>query len=89
MKFVYSNKSREDYFRYRIKNGLSNEGWDKLSYTMSLFEIDCKKKWNKVLSILFYDTNGDVLWSDNYDESKWNYIVPDTMEDTLQKEVCK
>jgi len=88
-KIVYSNKGREKYIQNMIKDGLSTKGWDKLSYTMSLFEIDCKKKWNKPLFIIEYDTDNSVLWSDNYDDSKWEYIVPDTKDDTLQKKVCE
>jgi hypothetical protein len=87
-KRVYSDKNREEQILDRTKDGLSTEGWDKLSEGKGLVEIDCKKLKMRVLSVINYDTDGKVLSSDSFDENKWKYIIPDTLGETLRNKVC-
>ncbi len=56
---------------------------------MNLNEIDCKKKKQKLLQIITYDTNGGVLHVTPIEENTWEYIIPDSKLDTLRKKVCK
>jgi len=54
-----------------------------------LSEIDCKKKTERILSVTLYDTDGNVLFSRNYDKREWSYVIPDSRGDILLKKVCK
>ena len=54
-----------------------------------LNEIDCKKQRIRILSSIIYDTDGRESSKKNYDDSKWDYIVPDSNDENLLKIVCK
>ena len=88
VKKVLSDKGREKEIQSRIKDGLSTEGYDKLSYIVSLGDIDCNKRMKQTLSLTRYDTDNKVLNSWNYDR-KWEYIVPESQGDKLRKKVCE
>lgn len=88
-KKVYSDEGRENLIQLMRKGGVSTEGWEELSHTLTLQEIDCKKGRFQILFSTHYDTNGFVLYSYSYDEPNWNYILPDSTVDTLRKKVCK
>jgi hypothetical protein len=88
-KEVYSDKGREELIQKMRDHKMATERYDKLKETMSLYEINCKKKRKNVLSITDYDTDGKVLFSHSYDKEEWVYIVPDSKIDKFQKEVCK
>jgi hypothetical protein len=88
-KQVYSDVGRTIELQSRIKDGLSIEGYDKLSSKTCMYEIDCKKQSISILSISHYDKEGKVLYSDgDTSEKKWFDIKPDSTGDALQKEVC-
>jgi len=87
-KQVFSDEGREEYIQFMRKNGQSTEGLEKLSYNLSLIEINCKTESYWILSITHHDTNGDVI-SFSTDKTDWDYIVSGSMMDTLRKEVCK
>jgi hypothetical protein len=57
---------------------------------LALEEIDCPNTRSKVLSLTNYDKKGDVKRSQSYspEKSEWEYIVPDSVMDTLSREVC-
>lgn len=88
-KQVYSDVGRTIELQSRIKDGLSIEGYDKLSSKTCMYEIDCQKQSISVLSISHYDKDGKVLYSGaDTSEKKWFDIKPDSTGDALQKEVC-
>jgi hypothetical protein len=88
-KTIFSDESRRDYIQHREKKGLSTEKGDKLSHVLVLQEIDCKKKKSQILSIIQYDTDGNVLFTQSYDKPEWRYIISGSVYDTLRKKVCK
>jgi hypothetical protein len=88
-KEVYSDKGREELIQKMRDNEISTERYDKLKETMSLYEIDCKKKRKNILSLTDYDMDGKVLFTYSYDKQEWVYIVPDSEFDSFRKEVCK
>jgi len=88
-KEVYSDKGREELIQKMRDNEMSTERYDKLKDTMTLYEIDCKKKRRNILSVTDYDTDDKVLFSHSYDKQEWVYIVPDSKFDSFRKEVCK
>jgi hypothetical protein len=88
-KEVYSDKGREELIQKMRDNEISTERYDKLKETMSLYEIDCKRKRKNILSVTDYDMDGKVLFTYSYDKQEWVYIVPDSKFDSFRKEVCK
>jgi len=88
-KEVYSQKGREDEIQSRTKDGLSNAGYDKLSYKKCLYEIDCNKQKISILSISHYNADNKELYASGSNVSKWFDIEPDSTSEHLQKEVCK
>jgi hypothetical protein len=88
-KIVYSDEGRERYIQNMRDNGMSIEGYENLSETQRLIEIDCKKGMSNILSIIDYDKNGKILISDSYNNKEWNDIRIGSMMDTLRKKVCK
>jgi len=88
-KEVYSDKGREELIQKMRDNEISTERYDKLKETMSLYEIDCKRKRKNILSVTDYDMDGKVLFTYSYYKQEWVYIVPDSKFDSFRKEVCK
>lgn len=88
-KRVFSDEGREGENQIRRDYGVWTERYDKLSYTINLYEINCKKGMFRIISGINYDTDGIVLDSYSNEKVKWDYIVPDTMIDSLRKKVCK
>jgi hypothetical protein len=91
-KEVYSEMGREKYLQNIKKKGWSTEGWNKilnLSYINDLVTIDCKKYKSLISSIVWYDKDGNVLYSGSVDEPKWEDIIPDSTTDSLRKKICK
>jgi len=90
-KQIYSNEGREKEIQSRIKDGLSIEGYNKLSEQRILFEIDCKKRRDQGMSLMQYDKDGNVLFSHDIDTNKrkWSYVTPDSYDEIVLKEVCK
>ena len=88
-KEIYSDKGREELIQKMRDNEISTERYDKLKETMSLYEIDCKRKRKNILSVTDYDMDGKVLFTYSYDKQQWVYIVPDSKFDSFRKEVCK
>ena len=87
-KNFFSDKGREEFIQYMIKRGHSTEEYDKLAYMVYLYEIDCKKQRLHILSVSQYDKgNKNFLSGDK--ESEWINIPPDSVGDSLQKNVCK
>ena len=87
-KRVFSDTGREEFLRDRRENGFSTKGWEKLGHFTSLYEIDCRKKIGRLLSVVIYDTDGKVVYADSFGKPKWDDILPDTVGDTLHKKVC-
>ena len=87
-KRVFSDEGRKEFIKDRTDNGLSIEGMDKLDHFNTLYEINCSEKTDRVLSVVTYDTGGKVI-SSSVVETKWDYIVPDSLGDSFRKKVCK
>lgn len=87
-KLDFSDEGREKWIEGKRNMELSIKGYDKLSHSIGMIEIDCKKGMSRGLSMTDYDTDGIVLYS--YDNKQdWSYITPDTLIDTFRKKFCK
>ena len=78
IKKVYSDKGR------KIQPPPPGQWIDDID-SMDLNEIDCKKQRIRILSSI-YDGEKSPK---NYNDSKWDYIVPDSNDEDLLKIVCK
>ena len=88
-KQIYSDTGRTIELQSRIKDGLSIEGYDKLTHKICRYEIDCGKKGITILSIGHFDRDGKSLYFGvDKGEKKMFDIKPDSTAAALQKEVC-
>lgn len=86
---IYSDTGRTVELQSRIKDGLSVDGYQNLSYKTCLYEIDCRENKISVLSIGHYDHDGKAIYEGaETHEKTWFDIKPDSTSGTLQREVC-
>jgi hypothetical protein len=81
-RLVLSEKSIGD-----LKN-LLGQKYNGVTYSNYLEEVQCTDKKIRVLSIVFYNKENDVLGSVNYDDSNWVVIPPESVFDRLHNKVC-
>ncbi len=67
---------------------LLGQKYEGVTYSNYLEELQCTDKKIRVLSIVFYNKDNDVLGSVNYDDSKWVVIPPESVFDRLHNKVC-
>jgi hypothetical protein len=77
LKIVYSEKFKEQ------------EGLNHLSQTVGLWEIDCQDKKICLLSTSHYSKEGEISAPQVWLPPEWKSISPNTIMDTLYKEICK
>jgi hypothetical protein len=64
------------------------EKYNNISDTIFYYKVDCtEKKW-KLLSGTDYSKDGKVISSSDND-TKWSFIIPDSMMNALYEKVCK
>jgi hypothetical protein len=88
VKLVFSDAGRKDYINRLNNSGESTEGYDKLSHTLSLVEIDRKRPKFRILYSSEYDKDDKELFRGSHDVP-WKAILPDSTEDILRKKVVK
>lgn len=71
------------------KFGGQTKGYEDYSYTVNLFELDCKSKKQRVISVKDYDSQGNTLETATMENSPWDYVPPGTIAESLFKAVCK
>jgi len=89
VKWVFSDVGRKKYIQSTKNGGVWTEELDKISHIVGLYEIDCKKRMNRRLSVVIYDTDGKIIGSLSDNEPKWTSIVSGSEMDSLRKEFCK
>jgi hypothetical protein len=78
---AYSEKSISHW----VKEG--GKSFQDLDFTLISLELNCVERSARYLQIVFYSKNGKVFHPMDNDE--WHFIAPDSMIDSLHKEVCK
>jgi hypothetical protein len=63
--------------------------YEDLSYTLSLLEVNCAAKKNRVLQSTSYSRDGNVISSNQSQQTEWSLIIPGSIGETLHKTVCK
>jgi hypothetical protein len=62
--------------------------YENLSYLIILWEINCAEKKSRSLSETSYDNKGKVIISSS-SPKEWDFIIPESMHESLYKAVCK
>jgi len=62
--------------------------YEDLSNDITLYEINCVEKMIHPLSGTFYDNGGGQIYTSS-SPLEWDFIIPDSMSESLYKEVCK
>jgi len=65
------------------------EKYKTLSFQIVLSEVDCAEKKFRGLSINSYSKDGGVLYTKDFQDLNWNFIVPESNGDILYKILCK
>lgn len=93
VKSVWSYKTITDDERKEkiesLKKHTSEESvkYQDYDYSISMLEIDCIKRLNKVKEILYYDHKGKVINQDIIN-SAWERIAPNSVGEILHKKIC-
>jgi len=77
---AYSEKSISHW----VSQG--GKGFEDLDFTLISLELNCAERSARYLRIVFYSKNGKVFYP--MDNEEWHFIAPDSMTETLHKEVC-
>jgi hypothetical protein len=80
-------EGRAHVIENRKASDLPIKGYERWSYTMLLMEYDCNGKY-RLLSSADYNIEGEVLETINGEDSKWVYVTPETVSETIQKTAC-
>jgi hypothetical protein len=78
---AYTEKSISHWVREGGKD------FQNLDFTLISLELNCVERSVRYLRIVFYSKNGKVFYPIDNDE--WHFIAPDSMIESLHKEVCK
>jgi Surface-adhesin protein E len=78
---AYTEKSISHWVRE------GGKGFQDLDFTLISLELNCAERSSRYLRIVFYSKNGKVFYPMDNDE--WHFIAPDSMIESLHKEVCK
>jgi hypothetical protein len=65
------------------------ERFENLNHVKDLLEFNCVDKKTRVLQSTIYSKDGNILVSDTSSELEWRVIIPDSLGETLYKEVCE
>ena len=74
--------------RSEIQKNVSIKGFENLSFTRTLDEINCKEGRTRVVTMIYYDVKRKVLYTIT-EQTDWRSIVPDSINDLLKSSVCK
>ena len=75
----------------RQKAGMSIRGFENFEHEIITCQVDCKSGLIRFLKSISYDTRGNVLETVVVPDAilKWEKIIPDTINDTLRRYICK
>jgi len=63
--------------------------YETLSYSIALFQYQCRDKKKQIVPIAFYSKDGKVLISADDRIFNWNFMSPDSIDEALYKILCK
>jgi hypothetical protein len=79
------------YTEKGIKNAkeVFGKNYENLSYSIKSYEINCKDKTSRILSITDYNKDGSIISSDSKTNPEWSHIIPESFLESLYKMVCR
>ncbi len=87
-KRVFSEQGTREFTKDSKENGLNTEGWNKLSHFQSFYEIDCKEKASRVLSVVIYAADGRIVYASAFGEPRWEPIATGSLGAIFHKKIC-
>ncbi len=86
-------RTRLEYTEKGVAEIVKKKGrhYEKLSYSLELWEADCKGKKSRLLSITAYTAEGSILYNDQAGNRSppWKTIPRGSVEENLYRAVCK
>jgi len=82
-KMVLSDKGKTNLVR---KLG---RGYENVKELILLREIDCTDKKSRILGLIYYSENGEVVNRESYEPIGWDAIISDSVDDILYQVVCE
>ncbi len=74
-----ARKERSDKFKNK---------YGKIAFGINLSEINCKEKMYRRLRAIAFANDGNII-EDDKSKSKWRFILPGSVFESLSEEVCK
>ncbi len=88
-KFEYNSKSdKKKAFSALKKINKAPKNPGVMSYDLSVNEIDCANKKHRLVSVVFYDVKGKVIYLSSQFAEEWKQAVPDSFMGKLENTVC-
>jgi hypothetical protein len=71
--------------------GTLGKNFERASYLIDLWEINCTEKMFRILTSTCYSKEGEVVYSNVSTKPlpEYRFIVPESVAETLIKEICK
>ncbi|OPY10731.1 MAG: hypothetical protein A4E70_00524 [Syntrophus sp. PtaU1.Bin005] len=88
VKVVFSDKGKKHYAQWLKNKGEPVEGYEKLSHTLSLMEIDAKSPRFRILYGSEYDMDDKELFRGSRD-APWKDILPRSTQERLKNNILK
>ena len=63
--------------------------YENVKQIITLREIDCAGKKNRILGLMYCSENGLVIKRESYEPIEWDSIIPDSVDDVLYHAVYK
>ena len=88
-KLKYSKVGKNKRIQGRENPKLLSDPWNKLDHGFYLHEIDCGQNLIKRIKSIEYNTEGKIIDDLVHPNYEIDSIVPDSIMDSLRREVCK
>jgi len=74
---------------WRIMKEIQAKYFGTYEFTDGLWELDCSRGMFRVLYFVAYDKNGQIITSLLTPDAHWEFIIPESAGESLQKGLCK
>jgi len=86
-KGLADQKAQRERIEEVRSTGDSVKGFERWSHTLTHYEFDCFESKIRVLDVIDYDDDGDILLSVR-NVTGWRNTIPGTFAETMQETVC-
>jgi hypothetical protein len=82
------NDARHRLVEERSQDNLPLAGFEKLAYTLQLYELNCTNNQLRLRLVVYYKADGQVIDSENYPSNEWIDTVPESFGAQLLQVTC-